>query len=145
MTQGDTSMTTLKQPRGWINNALSIVAVLFGLMTLKGGGAVLFGDESARIAAGNYVPLLLWFNFLSGFVYITAGVGLWLQKRWAVQLSMALAAAIALAFVAFGMYIQSGGAYEQRTVIAMSIRLLVWLAIAAIAVMSVGRSGSSEG
>ncbi len=67
-------MTTLKQPRGWINSALSIVAVLFGLMTLKGGGGVLFGDEAARIAAGKYVPLLLWFNFLSGFVYIAAGI-----------------------------------------------------------------------
>ncbi|MFH2134148.1 MAG: hypothetical protein ABII81_03095 [Pseudomonadota bacterium] len=109
------------------------VAVGFGFMTLKGGGAVLFGDEAARIAAGNYVPLLLWFNFLSGFVYIAAGVGLWLQQRWAVRLSIALAAAIALAFVAFGLYILSGGAYEQRTAIAMSARLGVWVVIAAVA------------
>lgn len=112
---------------------IALVAVGFGSMTLKGGGAVLFGDEAARIAAGNYVPLLLWFNFLSGFVYIAAGVGLWLQQRWAVRLSMVLAAAIALAFVAFGLYILSGGAYEQRTVIAMSARLGVWVVIAAVA------------
>ena len=112
---------------------IALVAVGFGFMTLKGGGAVLFGDEAARIAAGNYVPLLLWFNFLSGFVYIAAGVGLWLQQRWAMQLSMALAAAIALAFVAFGLYILSGGAYEQRTVIAMSARLGVWVVIVAVA------------
>ncbi|GAB5605848.1 hypothetical protein [Sideroxyarcus sp. TK5] len=112
---------------------IALVAVGFGSMTLKGGGAVLFGDEAARIAAGNYVPLLLWFNFLSGFVYIAAGVGLWLQQRWAVRLSMVLAAAIALAFVAFGLYILSGGAYEQRTVIAMSARLGVWAVIAAVA------------
>ncbi|MEW5903059.1 MAG: hypothetical protein AB1722_01765 [Pseudomonadota bacterium] len=137
-------MTTPKQARGWTNKVLSIVAILFGLMTLKSGGAVLFGDEAARIAAGNYVPLLLWFNFLSGFVYIGAGVGLWLQKRWAVLLSMALAAAIAFAFVAFGLYIQSGGPYEQRTVIAMIVRLLVWSAIAAISTMNAGRSRSSQ-
>lgn len=111
---------------------IALVAVGFGFMTLKGGGAVLFGDEAARIAAGNYVPLLLWFNFLSGFVYIAAGVGLWLQQRWAVRLSMVLAAAIALALVAFGLYILSGGAYEQRTVIAMSARLGVWVVIAAV-------------
>jgi hypothetical protein len=121
------------QQRGIAVWLIALVAVGFGFMTLKGGGAVLFGDEAARIAAGNYVPLLLWFNFLSGFVYIAAGVGLWLQQGWAVRLSMALAVAIALAFVAFGLYILSGGAYEQRTVIAMSARLGVWAVIAAAA------------
>lgn len=132
-------MTTLKQPRGWINSALSIVAVLFGLMTLKGGGGVLFGDEAARIAAGKYVPLLLWFNFLSGFVYIAAGIGLWLQKRWAMWLSIGLLAAIAIAFAAFGIHISSGGAFEQRTVIAMSARLLIWTVIAALAARTFSR------
>ncbi|MFH2140273.1 MAG: hypothetical protein ABII63_05710 [Pseudomonadota bacterium] len=126
-------MEAAAQQRGITVWLIALVAVGFGFMTLKGGGAVLFGDEAARIAAGNYVPLLLWFNFLSGFVYIAAGVGLWLQQRWAGQLSMALAAAIALAFVAFGLYILSGGAYEQRTVIAMSARLGVWVVIAAVA------------
>lgn len=112
---------------------IALVAVGFGIMTLKGGGAVLFGDEAARTAAGNYLPWLLWFNFLSGFVYIAAGAGLWLQQRWALQLSMALAAAIALAFLGFGAHTLSGGAYEQRTVIAMSARLGVWVVIAALA------------
>ena len=125
-------MTTLKQPRGWIINSLSIVAILFGLMTIKEGGAVLLGNETAVAAAGNYVPFVLWFNFLSGFAYIAAGVGLWLQKRWAVWLAVAIAAGIALTFAAFGMHINSGGAYEQRTVVAMSIRTAVWFVIAGV-------------
>jgi len=126
-------MATTTQQRGIAIWFISLLAVGFGIMTLKGGGAVLFGDEAARIAAGNYVPSLLWFNFLSGFVYIAAGVGLWLQLRWALWLSMALVAAIALAFAAFGMHILSGAAYEQRTVIAMGARLGVWLLVAATA------------
>lgn len=125
---------------------IALVAVGFGIMTLKGGGAVLFGDEAARLAAGNYVPLLLWFNFLSGFAYIAAGVGLWLQQRWASWLSIALAAAIALAFAAFGMHIYSGGEYEQRTVVAMSARLTVWIVIAvtAIRLLSTGYQESEK-
>jgi hypothetical protein len=126
-------MATTTQQRGITIWLISLLAVGFGIMTLKGGGAVLFGDEAARIAAGNYVPSLLWFNFLSGFVYIAAGVGLWLQQRWALWLSMALVAAIALAFAAFGMHILSGAAYEQRTVIAMGARLGVWLLVTATA------------
>lgn len=126
-------METAAPQRGIAVWLVALVAVGFGIMTLKGGGAVLFGDEAARRAAGNYLPWLLWFNFLSGFVYIAAGVGLWLQQRWALQLSMALAAAIALAFLAFGWHILSGGAYEQRTVVAMSARVGVWVVIAAVA------------
>ncbi|MBU0688174.1 MAG: hypothetical protein KJ850_11560 [Gammaproteobacteria bacterium] len=119
--------------RGLIVWIISLVAVGSGIMTLKGGGTVLFGDDAARVAAGNYVPLLLWFNFLSGFVYIAAGIGLWLQRRWAIWLSIGLLAAIAIAFAAFGMHISSGGVFEQRTVIAMSARLLIWTVIAALA------------
>ena len=125
-------MTTIKQPRGWLISSLSIVAILFGLMTIKEGGAVLLGNEAAVAAAGNYVPFVLWFNFLSGFAYIAAGVGLWLQQRWSVWLAVAIAAAIALTFAAFGMHINSGGAYEQRTVIAMSMRTAVWFVIAGV-------------
>jgi uncharacterized membrane protein (DUF2068 family) len=125
-------MNTVKQSRGWLISSLSIVAILFGLMTIKEGGAVLLGSEAAVASAGNYVPFVLWFNFLSGFAYIAAGVGLWLQKRWAAWLAVAIVAAIALTFAAFGFHINSGGAYEQRTVIAMSMRTVVWLVIAGI-------------
>jgi len=133
-------MYTSKQQRGVRVWTLSIVAVLFGLMTIKEGGAVLFGDEAARTAAGNYVPFVLWFNFISGFAYIFAGIGLWLQQRWAVWLAVTIAAAIILTFAAFGVHIQSGGAYEQRTVIAMSLRTLIWIVIATLAVQALRRS-----
>lgn len=123
-------MTALKQPSTLLLRAISLVATLFGLMTLKEGGTVLFGGEAARIAAGNYVPFVLWFNFVAGFAYIVAGAGLWLQQRWAVWLAVVIAIATALIFVAFGAYAYSGGEYEQRTVIAMTLRTLIWIVIA---------------
>jgi uncharacterized membrane protein (DUF2068 family) len=125
-------MTTRKQRSIWIW-ALPLVAVGFGLLTIKEGGTILFGDEAARVAAGNYVPFVLWFNFLAGFAYVIAGAGLWMQQRWAAWLAIAIAAATALTFVAFGAHVYSGGAYEQRTVVAMSLRTLVWATIAIIA------------
>lgn len=132
-------MTTLKQPRSWIIGTLSVVAVLFGLMTIKEGGAVLLGNEAAVAAAGNYVPFVLWFNFLSGFAYIAAGVGLWFQQRWAVWLALAIAVAILLTFSAFGLHINSGGTYEHRTVVAMTMRSVVWIVIAGVAMRMVFR------
>ena len=126
-------MTTSKQQRGFGIWAISLVAVGFGLLTIKEGGTILFGDEAVRATAGNYMPFVLWFNFLAGFAYVVAGAGLWLRQRWAVWLAVSIAAATALTFAAFGMHVYSGGAYEQRTVIAMSLRTLVWVTIAAIA------------
>ena len=85
----------IQRPRGiwlWI---ISVVAVGFGLLTIKQGGTILFGDEAASVAAGNYVPFILVFNFMAGFVYVVAGVALWMQRRWAVGLAVSLAAATA--------------------------------------------------
>jgi hypothetical protein len=105
---------------------LSVIAVVFGLLTLKEGGTVIFDIGSARQAAGNFVPYVVWFNFLSGFFYIAAGIGLWIQKRWAVTLSIALVISIALTYIVFGIHILTGGSHEMRTVYAMALRTSLW-------------------
>lgn len=113
--------------------ALAVLAVVFGIATVRAGGLVLFGGEEARRAAGAYVGFVVWFNFLAGFVYGVAGIGLWLRRRWSVALAAALAAATLVVFAAFGVHVASGGAWEPRTVAALALRSAVWVAIAAIA------------
>src|SRR4030042_6552394 len=111
----------------------SVIASVFGLLTLKEGGSVIFDIGSARQAAGNFVPFVVWFNFLSGFFYIAAGIGLWLQKRWAVTLSIALVISIALTYIVFGIQILNGAPYEMRTVYAMALRTFLWIVISVVA------------
>lgn len=126
-------MMTIRKPRSvWIW-VISLIAFGFGLLTIREGGAILFGGDAARTAAGNFVPFVLWFNFTMGFAYVIAGAGLWMQRRWAAWLAVAIVLATAVTFVAFGVHVFLGGAYEQRTVVAMSLRTLVWGMIAAIA------------
>lgn len=108
--------------------------MLFGAATIWAGGRTLFGPGST--AAGDYVPFVLWFNFLAGFFYIAAGVGLWLGRRWGCVLAVALAVLTALVFAAFGAHILSGGAFEMRTVAAMSLRTVVWFTIAVLALLA---------
>lgn len=112
---------------------ITVVAVLFGLLTIKAGGSVLFVDGQDRQAAGNYVPFVVWFNFLAGFLYIIAGAGLWMQRRWAVWLSIFITLVTLVVFVAFGMVVIIGEAYEVRTVAAMSLRTVVWALISMFA------------
>jgi hypothetical protein len=108
------------------------IAVLFGAATVASGGNVLFGGGAQ--AASNYVPFIVWFNFLAGFAYVAAGVGLWLRQAWAAWLALALAVTTAGAFAGLGLHIGGGGAYEMRTLIAMTLRLALWTAIAALAI-----------
>lgn len=118
---------TLPAPR-WAN-PVAVAALVFGLLSLKSGGGVLFFEEP-RLAAGDYVPFVVWFNFLAGFAYIAAAVGLWRWERWAARTAAAVAVLTVLVFVAFGLHVLSGGAFEMRTVGAMTLRLGVWTAIA---------------
>ena len=125
-------MSNSTPQRGFLIRAISLAAIGFGLLTIKEGGMTLSGDAAALKAAGNYVPFVLWFNFAAGFAYVIAGAGLWMRQRWAVWLAVAIAAATALVFAAFGAHVITGGLYEKRTVVAMSMRTLVWVTIAAI-------------
>ena len=109
---------------------IATIAILFGLLTLKSGGEVLFIDGAGRAAAGNYVPFVLWTNFLLGFAYIIAGIGIWLQKPWAVTLAIIIATITFILFIALGLHINGGGSFEPRTIKAMVLRLGVWTFIA---------------
>jgi len=124
---------SIKTERSIVVWVISVIAVIFGLLTIKSGGAVLFIDGVDRQAAGNYVPFVLWFNFVAGFVYIVTGVGLWLQKRWAVKLSVLIVVATVIIYILLGLHILGGGLYEKRTIIAMSLRSVVWALIAIFA------------
>lgn len=122
-------MTTEKSYSTGLRIAAGI-AIVFGALTIFSGGQALFGGPAAQAAAGNAVPFVLWFNFLSGFVYVLAGVGIALRQPWGGTLSTALALAIVAVFVVLGWHVVRGGAYEMRTVGAMILRAAVWIAIA---------------
>lgn len=113
--------------------AMAAVAIAFGALTIKSGGAVLFFNGEARVAAGHYVEFVVWFNFFAGFAYIVAGVGMLRRATWAVGLAALIALSTMAVFMAFGVHVVSGGEYEMRTVMAMSVRSLVWLTIALLA------------
>lgn len=112
---------------------IGAVAVVFGLMTLVAGGSVVFDVGTARADHGSYVPFVLYFNFLSGFAYLVAGVGVGLRKRWAAFVATAIAVGIAITSAGLAIHAATGGAYETETAVAMGVRLALWLGISAYA------------
>jgi hypothetical protein len=117
-------------PRTRSVTAAAIVAVIFGLLTIFSGGRALFGGAEM----GAVVPVVLWFNFLAGFAYVVAGLGLWYRTSWAASLSIFIALATAAVFATFLWKVWSGTPYEARTMGAMGLRLATWVAISIVAV-----------
>lgn len=111
--------------------ALGALALAFGLATLVEGGHVLFGGPAARAEAGDIVPFVLIFNFSAGFLYVLAGVGALLRRAWAARVALLLAVGTLLVFAAFGLHVLRGGAFETRTVVAMTVRSAFWVTAAA--------------
>ncbi len=124
-------MSTNKRPL-WLWPII-FIAFGFGALTIKSGGAVIFFDGPARVAAGNYLNFVVWFNFIAGFFYILAGLGFLLQKEWTAKLAITIAVTTLLVFAAFGIHILMGGAFETRTVGAMTLRSVIWTSFATAA------------
>ncbi|MCV2879559.1 hypothetical protein OE699_11940 [Sedimentimonas flavescens] len=105
------------------------VALVFGALTLFSGWGALFGGKDM----GAVVPFVLWFNFLAGFAYLAAGWGMWAARRFARPLSAAIVLASLAVGAALALHIAGGGAYEMRTVGAMSLRIVIWAVLALVA------------
>lgn len=129
-------MNTQTMPPSAPNTGIRVVAILaaaFGILTIFSGGNVLFGPDEARVSAGNYVGFVLWFNFLAGWFYVLAAIGLWLGRAWAQHLAALIAIATSLAALGFVAVALSGTAFEPRTVGAMAIRVTFWVVVTVLA------------
>ncbi len=107
----------------------ALLAMAFGLATLFSGGNVLFGADEARELAGAFVPFVVWFNFMAGFLYVLAAIGIWQGRRWACGLSAFIVVATAVAALTFGIQVINGSVFELRTVGALALRIGFWAVI----------------
>jgi len=119
---------------------MAIAAIVFGVVTVLTGGRALFGSLESRADFGNVVPFVLWFNFLAGFLYVGAGAGLLLRRRWSVYTSLFVAVSTILVFVAFGVHVIGGGIFERRTMGALTIRSFFWIAVTIVSIRAMKRA-----
>lgn len=115
-----------------MKKSIAVFAILFGAITLFKAGGVLFGPQAARDAVGNFVPFVVKFNFVAGFFYILAGIGIFLERDWALRVAALVALATIITAAAFVWHLVSGGMFEMQTVGAMAIRAGFWVIVTAI-------------
>ena len=111
---------------------LTVLLLLFALLTLFLSGSVIFDLFGIRAKEGNYVPLVVWANFISSILYLVVVYGLLKMKMWSVWLLVISAVILVAAFTGLKIHISEGGLYEGKTVNAMIFRmgLTILLALA---------------
>lgn len=117
-------MTSAPLP-GTVRVLGSIVAILFGIVTIFAGGRVLLGADPGYVV---FRPLLIY-NTVMGVLYVAAGVTLWYSARRGMQAAGAIFGLNLLVLIGIAIAYRSGDAVAVDSVRAMTLRTVVWLAI----------------
>lgn len=118
-----------------------VIAVLtgFGLLTIFLSTSVIFDLFDVRAKEGNYVLFVVYSNFISSFLYLISVYGLLTSKKWTFKTLGLATIILAIAFIGFLYYIQSGGIYETKTVSAMIFRTALTLGFTLFAYFTINK------
>lgn len=104
-----------------------IILIAFGLLTLFLSSSVIFDLFGIREKEGNYVPFIVWANFISSILYLIAAVA-WIKKMKVTNTLLGISTAIlALGFIGLLIHVNAGGLHETKTIGAMVFRTVLTL------------------
>lgn len=108
------------------------VLTAFGLLTTFLSSSVILDLFDIRAREGNYVLFIVWANLISGLLFLTSAVGLLMKKSWAASPLIVSLVVLVIAFAGLLFHINSGAAYETKTVGAMIFRMTVNVVLALV-------------
>lgn len=106
---------------------LALVLAAFGLLTLFLSSSIIFDLFGIRAKEGNYVLFVVWANFISSLLYLSAVLGFIKAKKWTVLALGISVLILILTFIGFLIHVKTGGKYETKTMGAMIFRITVTL------------------
>jgi hypothetical protein len=113
--------------------------IAFGLLSLFLTSSVIFDLFGIRAKEGNYVLFIVWANFISALLYLSAAYGLIKQQRWPAFALGASFLILIIAFIGLKSHISEGLAYEVKTVSAMIFRISITLVLTILAYFTIDR------
>lgn len=120
------------------------VLAAFGLLTLFLSSSIIFDLFGIRAKEGNYVLFVVWANFVSSLLYLSAVFGFIKAKKWAV-LSLGISVLILiLTFIGFLIHVKTGGKYETKTLGAMIFRITITLIFTFFAYFTIIKNRKKE-
>lgn len=110
----------------------AIALALFAAVTIFMSGSVIFDLFGIRAQEGHYVQFVVNANFVCGFLYLIAAIGLFRHRKWSNPLLVTTLGILLVAFLGLMWHIEAGGLYEMKTVKALGGRFLITLVFAGI-------------
>ena len=113
------------EPRKLTRVLLALVIIAFGALTLFLSASVLLDLFGIRERESPYVPAVVVANLIASLLYLPAGAGLLLKRRWTARL-LAMAVVVLLVGAVFlALHIAAGGEYRTATIGALTFRTLL--------------------
>lgn len=109
----------------WLQVALALVGILFGIATIIAGSRVLMGSDPGYVVFG---PLLL-FNTAMGLVYVIGGIVAWRNCKAGAYLAAAIFCLNAAVLGIIGYLYTFGEGVAPESMRAMALRTVVWLVL----------------
>lgn len=118
---------------------LAALLVVFGLSTLFMSSAIFLDLFNVREQEGNYVLLVVWANWLCSLLYLAAAYGFIKRKQWTLPLLLLSTVILMLASIGLLLHINYGGLFETKTIGALIFRIVVTLAFALMAWITINK------
>jgi len=109
----------------YITKFIAVLITVFALMTFFLTTSIFFDLFGVREREGHYVLFVVIANFICSLFYFPAIYGFWKSRRWTKHLLLISMAILVTTFIAFMIYIGNGGLHEQKTIGALTFRIVI--------------------
>lgn len=113
--------------RNIILKSSAFLILLFGLLSLFKSISITFDLFNMRKLEGHYVFFVVISNFICSIIYLSASYGFFKEKNWTTNILFTAALILIFIFAILVIYIFSGGIYEEKTIIEITLRTFITL------------------
>ena len=104
---------------------ISIILVIYSLITLFLSSSLLLDLFDVRMQNKNYVDFVVWGNLMCGILYLISSFGFLKSKNWAIKPLISAVIILITVFIGLQFHINAGGAYQEKTLGALIFRLVI--------------------
>ena len=107
----------------------AVLGTMVGLLTITEGGRVLLGLATPPYTV---LPWLVWYNVVMGIVSVVAGVGIWLERSWSIDVGVNILVFHAIVFAGLVGMQKFGQPVAMVSIFAMLFRTFIWIVIVSL-------------
>ncbi len=118
----------------------AIFLAFFGILSLFMTFSVIFDFFGIREKEGNYIPFIVYANFICSFIYLYCSYGLFTKNKYTTTCLFVASAILMVAYAGLIVHIQLGGVFELKTVKAMLARTSITILLAGLSWYYISRT-----